>query len=285
MAVPDIDIKFDLYESSETIGVSTNHFARGTRLFRAIPATNDDQTIHKVLVEAIRQAGPFYHAPTDPGIHDPQQPASRMRLQRAYAKRFGLQVRGKLHYGFDRWARPSGELVADFSGSSESTESYRYSYDADGPKFSDPAGLPDGAIYVNESWDLKNKLEGRPKVSWKYFRPVVVAEVGARLSFNPIGNLLGLLRHINSDEVVFGNQHFAAFTIRFDHIDVEWVETRFGDNFIVLYKFTIITGGHFKHFVQWKLDDPKGPEDGPGIWEVVERLVYQPASFAGKFPL
>lgn len=282
MAVPDISIKFDLHGSSQTIGVSRHRHAQAIRRFRATGATNDNQILNNVLVEAIRQAGPFYHAPTVPGVIGPNDPLALMPLRAAKAERFGLKVTGKLFYGFDRSSRPSGALVASFAGSSEAVASYRYPHDADfNPKFS-ATGLPDGAIYVNETWDLRNKSEGRPTASWMYFRPVVKVEVRARLSFNPIGEVIGLLRRVNSDLVVFGGSNFLATTIRFDHLDVDWVETQFGNAFIVVYKYTIITGGHWKHLVQW-IPDQKGPE-GQGTWDVVESLVYEPVVFAGKFP-
>lgn len=289
MAAGAITIKFDLHGSAQTKGVTTRRYDRATRRFRATGATNDDQILDQVINEAIRQAGPFHQAATSPQFGNLISDGKDLPLQRVFAKRFGLQVRGRLLYGFDRWSFRQGHNpndTASFAGGYEATDSYRYPYDADNEPAFSQRGLPNGAIYGADELDLTNKQEGRPQRahSWTFLRPVVRAEVRTTIHFNPIGEVFPLQGKVNSDQVLFGGYLFDAFTIRFDKPIVRWTSSRFGDAFTVTYVFTIVAGGHFRHFAQWIPDDPNDP-DSAGIWDIREGLAYDLTPFVGNFPI
>ncbi len=279
MAVPEIKIKLDLHGSTQRIGVSSHRHARATRLFRAKGALNNDQILNKVLVEAIRQAGPFYHAPTVPGIHGPNDPLALMPLRAASAKRFGALVTGKLFYGFDRWSpRGDPEATAEIHGKYEPTESFRYPYivATNEPAFSDITGLPDGPVF-DESVILTDRFGGRPRAKWTFNRPAASIFVSTVLSFNPIRDVFPLMGHVNSDQVTFAGFPFDATTVRFDKPIVTWSSTRFGDRFAVTYVFTVVAGGHWKHFPYW---DQKAAR-----WDIREAVAYEQEQFAGAFPV
>lgn len=281
-----ITIKFDLHDSTQTKGVTTRRYDKAMRRFRATGATNNDQILDEVIDEAIRQAGPFHQAATGTVKHDAGFGVTTkdLPLQRVYAKRFGNKVVGRLIYGFDQWSLPQGPNpieTANFDATYEPVASYRYAHDrtTGDPKFSDTTGLPDGDIYVHESLDLTNQKEGKPETSWIYKRPAIRLEVSAVLGFNPIGVVFPLQRHVNSGPVSFGGFEFAPLTIRFDHVQVRWSSSTFGDRFRVGYVFTIVQRGHWQHFVAWDADAK------PPTWDIVEAVPYARASFVGAFPV
>lgn len=241
-AIEESFFKSDLYESTLTLGISSNRFDRAVRkgLARRVPT---DFTGHDVGIKAAMQ-----HR----GRH---QSIITLPLGYAMATRLGPdKVFVDLHYRRGRVTLPTQpeKEVASFRGWHEHVIVYRKSDTFD-------KGLPAGDLYFDPN--QKDEPTGR---AWR--RPVIRAYVSHVLFYNPfkqVGKAIGKVNPEGS-RFVLGGYLLEPRALRLDSVDTDWIEiydaagnVRHG--FITDYVFTIAPQGWYEQVLtkesgKWDVD-------------------------------
>ena len=233
-----------------TRGVSSNRFDRAVRRCLVSNVANDFTGLNAAITASMKNRE--RHASFD-------TPLGGLNLSYAKATRFGpSKVWVDLYYQRGRVTAPtqSSQTIASFRGTHEHTVVYRSSTDDQGtPLFMD--GLPAGKVYFQEN----EKGEPEP-VGRAYRRPVIKIYVSdIYLNTHPFGRVANALGKVNpTGPFMIGNYPFPIGAIRFDSVDVDWLEVFNQDGststaFITDYVFSATTGGWFHHQIQ---KDPTG---------------------------
>jgi hypothetical protein len=183
---------------------------------------------------------------------------------------------------------PDPFSVAEFRSSREHVQVYRTSADPADPNavLIDEQGLPSGALIGTRNFDPCNPTP-RP-IPAKWPRRVVEMIVSTRLNFNPVTEIDLLQGAVNSLDVTVGNITFYAETMRFDGAHIEWQRSRFGDSFVVQYRFTLSATGHRYQdilYVDTSQDNPNPCPTTDGQWITVNALPGPAEDFTDAFPV
>lgn len=241
--------KSDIYGSTMTRGVSSNRFDRAVRRCLVSNVANDFNGLNAAINAAMFGRG--QHQSFNRGLYF---------LPLAYAKatRFGpSKVWVDLYYQRGRITVPTQPpaLIASFRGNHEHTIVYKSSEpDGGGDPAFDSYGFPNGKLYFDP--DDPNEPVGR---AWR--RPVVKIYVTTVLSSAPLGAVADGLGKINPRGLTFGGYLFPENSLRFDSVDVDWIEDNNGvPKFVTDYVFSATSTGWFRQAANWNKTTKK--------WEV-----------------
>lgn len=288
-------VKLDLHRSTLTTGIQRYLISRGIRRVRVTGLENNNRATWNATVAVLNLGGVLHH----PGN-------TLLPLQKIHMERTGpFECVGVLLYAWDRFSFPpaAASTIAYFRGRrTESIPVWRYA--GSGAGFGTPAfsnALPSGEMFMLSAEDRTDATK-RPQ-TWMWRPGTIELILPTVLSFNPFNTGLdALLGKVNSDTVVFADTLFDVGTIRFDGIDVDWIQTGIGAGlggnigiqgidpppshfqfrFATNYKFLIRRGAHKgQHPIPPGFDGPNMPP----AWETREYLLFEKAAFANAFPV
>lgn len=278
-----IEVKLDLLGSTLALGYTDFRKTRGVRRGIVRGLLNNQNAVRQAINSVTRDVGPFH--PSVPNLPLASVQAVKLGPEKALVR---------LNYQFSTFRPPFGNLPAFTTVKTFSIEKrtkvYRGFTDDQGNRAM-KNGLPDGHLIGYTPEELLSEKTTRV-AAWVYSRPAVKLVVNTTLDFNPIGQVLRLLRTVNDSGVLFAGFTFAPFTIMFDNINVDWnTSNTSGRNpntvslvFRVQYIFTAVAGGHYHQRLV-----KKGEEVGgfPALlWTTINELSGTPESFAaGVFPV
>lgn len=289
-------VKLDLLKSTLTTGVFRYTKGRGVRRVRVTGLENNNRASWNATVAILNIGGILRH----PGN-------TIIPLQTIHLERSGpTECVGVLIYAWDRWSIPpaaSTEIARFRAGRTEQIPVYRYATATPfaagaNPVSVDPNSLmPNGPMYLIAD-DQKSDQKVRPQ-SYMWRPGTIKMTLPTILSTNPLtSGIDDLIGKVNSAQVTFAGTLFDAQTIRFEGVDVDWIQTSLGltpgvgpdepppsqfeFRFNTKYHFLIRRGAHLhQHAVA-----PNSTSPGlPPAWTTIDYCPFEQAPFAGAFPV
>jgi len=267
-------ITLDLIGSTQTLGVASRRLDRAVRrgIATGIGGTGTNQQLGLAINRAIEVAQLHHHWMTD------------LPLQSVRATKFGKdQAWLSLQYGRPQATSPpsrSPSQVAQFRTAYEHTQAYRDTTLYDGVTLVPFAHeLPQGDMHglvkdlLNPTDPERNTYQdpGHEPSGYRFRRPVIRIIATVYTFVNPYPSCAAAVNKVNPLGVLLGGYSIEAGELRFDGLDVDWVERSDGaDAFICEYHFTASPGGHWKQepkFVQgeWTAFDVPSYQTWSGV--------------------
>ena len=278
--------KFDLLGSYLTRGVQERRFDRAVRRVQVSGIANTNQGLQEA-VDAILNQNPQFHQSVD------DLPLSRIRVTRyGPTKAWAELIYQRLRTGSFPTRPPT--LVARFRAGYEFVPVYRPTVSAIPEetgeailRLDDLTGFPTGPEGITYSEEILTDLLNRPDPLTMARRPILRFSAPTQLAFNPLDfrgpdgiNVFRKVGSVNTDTVLFGGFKFPPKTVRFDHIDVDWVDTVGGGvQYAVDYNFTAARG---IGVAQEMFIDPDAATQR---WEPREVPIADDFRFGGSFPV
>ncbi len=282
MADRILDVKLDLLGSSLTLGFTDFRRTRAVRRGIVRNLRNDRNDNSQAIEDATRTAGAFHHS------------VENLPLASVRSVKFGAKkALVRLDYRYSVFRNPFGNLPAKTTTRLRTTELrtpvYRALTDQMG-NFQVADGLPNGHLVGVPQNRLSDETFPSPR-PYFFLRPAVKIIVETTLDFNPMGNVVNLIKAVNSEGVLFAGFSFGAGTIMFDALDVDWnIQTTSGRDprtvrlvFHVAYHFTAVSGGHSRqHLV--RPGELIGGTPSP-VFTTVNESTWLRFPFANVFPV
>jgi hypothetical protein len=203
-------------------------------------------------------------------------------LQKITARMFDDdQAWVKLHYAFERnnLQGPGTSTALRATTVTDPTIVYREVGDVDQEDdgFSLTTGLPLGTL-TRQQGDKNLGDENDVPQPKAFRRSAIRLLVPAQTPAFP-HLVFERVNHINSDEPSFVGATILPQRARFDGMDVEWEVGPFSSNFNIMYQFTVVSLGHWRH----RLVYPDASA-GPAAWDTEDVYAYPQVPFIGNFP-
>ena len=277
-----LDVKLDLMGSSLELGYTDYRRTRGVRRGIVRNLRNDRNDNAQAIEDATRTAGPFHHS------------VENLPLASVRSVKFGpKKAMVRLGYQYSPFRPPFGNLPARSTIRTRSVESrtpvYRMEKGGPTPFLN---GLPNGFLYDLADGELFDD-QATPPTARPFARNAVQIFLQTNLDFNPMGQVLSKKGSVNDAGVLFAGFTFAAFTLKFEHLEVDWnIGHGSGRDprtvrltFQVSYVFTAVAGGHYNQILL--KPGQKNPNTGKSVaqWETANIINAPAVSFVAAFPV
>lgn len=276
-----ITIKYDLLGSSLTKGVTSNMYDRARVRAYIEGIENTNLGVGDAIDEIIADTPRRFH-----------QHVGNLPLAHVSARRHGkTSAIAELVYGRRNVSIPSQPplKIANFRTTRWAVEWFRLPYTASGLSAfagtgglfpNSPNGIPNGTLqfYNGGFGDTVGDITMIPK-PWVFSQSAIRMYVPTVLDFNPLERVAFRLDTINNGAVTFGGFTFNPYTLMFDGIEVDWIDTPQGVRFVVNYTFLAVRVGFVKQNAYFD------PAQFGGVWVTKTALSHQATSFTSPaFP-
>ncbi len=278
-----VTVKYDLLQSTQTLGVQDYRADRAVRRWYAEGITNTTLGIGEAI-EFIRN---------DPSVAFHQSNLS-LPIWTIHGERYGPEsARGYIYYAHRGFSTLNqfGHSIADFETANWSVDWFRMPMTASGAPDpagagaffpGSPGGAPNGAIRFNDGTfaDTVGDSEILPR-AWTWIQSGVRVYVPRTLTFNPLFNTAPLQDHINNNTFSIGSMTFAPYTLLYEGIRAKWSVTSAGSlpTWSAIYTFLHMPRGFLSqnaHFDESQFG---------GVWVTTTSISHPAAQFTvGSFP-